>query len=654
MPDDYSTAEDVVRQRSALARPDAPEGELREARVVLLGGERWAARLRESLLASRRRMGWRLEVATDLAAVERCLAEAPHSVLVVAPGRWQECRDWLLATDGPARPVLVAIVEGHQTPTADDSTLADEWLPSSEATPRRLGGICERLLEIVELRAEVERWRRRFRDLYDRSLAGLYRIDGTGVVVEANETLARLLGYDSRHAVIGLRLREFLGREELARPLSRDGKGSRPFWSRRVCLERRDGTRLWGLMNDQRLGSAEVPIFEGSLIEATREHDLALELLQQEALYVEIFGAMTEPTLLLDEHGVVLACNHRAERLLDRRALELVGRSIQEGVSELLSLEGDRLALEESPLLSAARDQGAEEAPLGVRRIDGKTLWLMVRSRRIPSPKGSASGQFLVSMVDRTDLRELSQRAQRAEVESLLTQGLVHDVRNLLTAVRAAASFLELESEDAREVREYAEQIDRVAASANVLLTRALGAKRERTSSPIEVDRLIAELTPILRRAVRNRKLTIVTGAPGQRIVGDRVELEQVLFNLLANAREALEEDGRVTLRTLVLEPEEQPPLLRIEIEDEGCGMTEEVRRHAFEPLFSSRRESGGSGLGLFNVALIARDMGGKITLDSEVGRGTIARLDLPLLDLASSERPPLAGSGPANEPELG
>jgi hypothetical protein len=61
-------------------------------------------------------------------------------------------------------------------------------------------------------------------------------------------------------------------------------------------------------MSDQRLAASQAPLFEGSLIEATREHDLAIELLQQEALYVEIFGAMTEPTLLLDERGVVHDC----------------------------------------------------------------------------------------------------------------------------------------------------------------------------------------------------------------------------------------------------------------------------------------------------------------------------------------------------------
>jgi len=638
MPDDYSTAELAVRLRRRTEH-----GELREGRVVVLdGGGRWCDRVRDALNGHRDEdaIRWKVEVARDLAAVESRTAEMGPTVVLAAPGWLRALTDWRLAANGgPARPPVVAILDGDERECDRDlARHADDWLSSSEATPERLRAVCLRLYEVVELRAEVERWRRRFRDLYDRSLAGLYRVDGSGAVVEANETFARMLGYDSRHSLLGLRLEEFVDGEGAPRPLRRDGRGGRPFWSRRVCLKRRDGSRLWGLMSDQRLAASQAPLFEGSLIEATREHDLAIELLQQEALYVEIFGAMTEPTLLLDERGVVLACNHRAERLLERSAIELVGRSIAEGVSELLSLDGGRLGLEESPLLSGARDEGAEEAPLGLRRLDGKTLWLMVRSRRIPSPKGAAKAQFLVSMVDRTDLRELSQRAQRAEVESLLTQGLVHDVRNLLTAVRAAASFLEVESEDAQGVRDYAEQIDRVAASANVLLTRALQSRRERETAPIDVDGMLAELTPILRRAIRNRRLTISTAAPGGQVVGDRIELEQILFNLLSNAREAVQVDGRVALRTLVVDHDESHGrVLRIEVEDEGCGMSEEVRRRAFEPLFSGRRECGGSGLGLFNVALIARDMGGWVTIDSEVGRGTVVRLDLPLLEPPSS-----------------
>jgi PAS domain S-box-containing protein len=635
MPDDPATIEQGIRRRERAGTPEA-----RVARAIVLeAGSRWSDRLRAALSSAHPSGGsdvaaarWSVETVSSVPAAAERLAAATGGVLLVASGDWTEggATELRRAENGAtARVVWIGEREAGSAWPAE----ADAWLPAADATPERLRAICEQQLEILELRRELEQWRERFRDLYDRSLAGLYRIDGSGLVIEANETFARLLGYDSRSALLGVRLEEFVDRETEARPLRRDGQGSRPFWSRRVCLERRDGSRLWGLMNDQRLGSA-AGVFEGSLIEATREHDLALELLQQEALYVEIFGAMTEPTLLLDEAGVVLACNHRAERLLDRRALELVGRSIEEGFLELVTLDGERLGLEESPLLSVLPD-GAEEAPLGVKRHDGRILWLMVRSRRIPSPRGNQRGQFLVSMVDRTDLRELSRRAQRAEVESLLTQGLVHDVRNLLTAVRAAANFLELESEDAAEVRGYAEQIDRVASSANVLLTRALEVTRNRETTAVDVDLLITDLSPMLRRAARDRRLTVRTGAPGRRVKGDRVELEQILFNLLSNAREALEDDGRVILRTFVVEQEGQVPTLRIEVEDEGCGMTEEVRRRAFEPLFTSRRDRGGGGLGLFNVALITREMGGRISFESEVGKGTIARLDLPILEAA-------------------
>jgi PAS domain S-box-containing protein len=607
--------------------------------VVLEGGDDWSARLREALSggpANGTGVRWEIESATCAAEALERLGDRGATVWVVAPDRvpeWRQVADALAGLEADAGAVFLTDV----SPLTLRTTETGDWLPADEATPSRLRASCERQRELLELRAEVARWRRRFRDLYDRSLTGLYRIDGTGTVIEANETFAGLLGFASREEVLGHRLEEFVDREADSRPLRRESGGRRPFWSRRVCLRRRDGSCLWGLMNDQRLGP-DVDLFEGSLIEATREHDLTVELLRQEALYVEIFGAMTEPTLLLDEQGVVLACNNRAEVLLGRPALDLVGRSVEEGVTELLSADGERLPLSQTPLLPPPGEVGAEEALLGARCHDGRALWLMVRSRRIPAPGAGAGAQILVSLVDRTELRELSLRVQRAEVEGLLTQGLVHDVRNLLTAVRAAAGFLEIQPDDVQTVTSYAGQIDRVAERANVLLTRALAhaRRREREEEEVVVDEHIASIAPVLRKVVGDRRLCLQPGAPGGVVRGDSIELEQVLVNLLANARDAIDGDGQVTLRTLLpAAPEVAGSILRLEIADDGCGMTDEVRERAFEPLFTSKRSRGGTGLGLFNVAVITRGMGGSVALESEAGKGTVVRIDLPLARLA-------------------
>ncbi|HVS14167.1 MAG TPA: ATP-binding protein [Thermoanaerobaculia bacterium] len=605
--------------------------------MVLEGASEWSTRLQRALrpgTAPGADRHW--EVATIASAEDAAglAAERGLAVWVVAPDRLAEWRSVTDALAGLESEVgVIALGDGASCPDAPWAGEASEWLAPDAATPDRLRAVCERQRELIELRSEVDRWRRRFRDLYDRSLTGLYRIDGTGTVIEANETFASLLGFERREDVLGSRLEEFVDREEEPRSLRRDAGGRRPFWSRRVCLRRRDGSRLWGLMSDKRL-HRDADVFEGSLIEATREHDLTIELLRQEALYVEIFGAMTEPTLLLDETGVVLACNNRAEALLGRPALELVGRSLEESVVELLSADGDRVPLTATPLLPEPGEVGAEESLLGMGCQDGRTLWLMVRSRRIPAPGPGAGAQILVSMVDRTELRELSQRAQRAEVEGLLTQGLVHDVRNLLTAVRAAAGFLELQPADPEEVASYAGQIDRVADRANKLLTRALAhaQRQQREEEDVAVDDLITSIAPVLRKVLGDKRLRLQTGAPGGVVRGDCIELEQVLVNLLANARDAIESEGEVTLRTLVVPGTEAGgPVLRLEVEDDGCGMTEEVRERAFEPLFTSKRSCGGTGLGLFNVALITRSMRGTVALESESGRGTLARIDLPL-----------------------
>lgn len=254
-------------------------------------------------------------------------------------------------------------------------------------------------------------------------------------------------------------------------------------------------------------------------------------------------------------------------------------------------------------------------------------------------------------------LREDLQQAQKMESLGRLAGGIAHDFNNILTAILGHAEMLKLEiqagSPLAEDIGGILDATDRARRLTQQLLS--FSRKQPFSPSPCDMSQIVRDSVKLLKRLVgENILLSVYVAEDELPVFVDPMQIEQVLINLVANARDALEgrNNPRITLVAERRHLEESRKLkgaeLRagdyatIEVTDNGIGMSSEVASQAFEPYFTTKLMGKGSGLGLAIVASVATTLSGAVELQTAVSKGTSITLWIPLLDsrAATLERP--------------
>jgi two-component system cell cycle sensor histidine kinase/response regulator CckA len=294
----------------------------------------------------------------------------------------------------------------------------------------------------------------------------------------------------------------------------------------------------------------------------------------------------------------------------------------------------------------AARLRLADLAP--DRRAD-------IGCRPIHEKDGTISGLLLHITDITTQVRLEAQLARSQELENVghLVGGVAHDFNNLLTAILGAVELAQerdLAPATLVELEHIRRSAERGAALVHNLL--ALGRQQYLQTEPLDVNAALqgfaAGIRPILGKDVI---LDLALEQPGRRVRADPGQLDRVLTNLAMNARHAMPDGGRLTLRSghatlyrhQVHGRETIAPgrYVTISVEDTGIGIPPELQGRIFDPFFTTRRAQGGSGLGLASALGIVRQTGGFLTVASEVGRGTAFRIYLPREEATAPEADP-------------
>ena len=247
---------------------------------------------------------------------------------------------------------------------------------------------------------------------------------------------------------------------------------------------------------------------------------------------------------------------------------------------------------------------------------------------------------------DRVRLEDQLRQAQKMEAIGRLAGGIAHDFNNLLTAIRGNA---ELMSHRVRKDPAMAAEVDEIlhAADRAASLTRQLLAfSRKQVLQPVQLDinEVIDAVARMARRLIgTDVQLKLHLNNAVAKVLGDPAQIEQVLLNLIVNARDAMPNGGMITVQTANVQldalapPVSQAgiapgPFVMLAVSDNGIGMDQATQARIFEPFFTTKETGRGTGLGLSTVYGIIRQTGGAITVTSERGKGASFRVYLPAL----------------------
>ncbi len=288
----------------------------------------------------------------------------------------------------------------------------------------------------------------------------------------------------------------------------------------------------------------------------------------------------------------------------------------------------------------------------------------------------------LVPSVQRA-LRELDDRAERKRAEEALRQsekqfrqsqkmeavgrlagGIAHDFNNLLTIIMGYSQVLLTELGPQHPLRGKIEETLKAGERAATLIRQLLTFSRKQSLDPkiLSLNTAVTSLESLLRRLIgEDIQLVSKLDPTNGRLRADQAQLEQVLVNLVVNARDAMPKGGTLTIETAQVELTRSPvyhltplppgPYVRLAVSDTGCGMDRMTQSHIFEPFFTTKGEGKGSGLGLSTVFGIVTQSGGAIDVTSRVGHGTRFDLYFPSVESAILTTAP---TQPLGQPQRG
>jgi PAS domain S-box-containing protein len=457
---------------------------------------------------------------------------------------------------------------------------------------------------------------------------------------------------------------------------------------------RKDGKLTW---TEQRLvrlfgPAGELVAVEGIVRDVTRRKAVEEALRESEEQMRNVLASMSDALFVLRPDGTLRTVNREAERLLGRGQSKLAGRPFAElfrvpadgrtdGLAAFLAGETvtdlalDLVASESDPVpvaLNGAamrRPDGTLLGLVGVARDMTETRRLVAQAAEAASAERERAGELEAAM---NRLREAQERLlQSSRLASLgqFAAGMAHDFNNLLTPIIAFSELAAGTAGTGVPVSGWLDEVTSAARRAAGLINQLLAFAQRQTLELriLDLDQTLASLAPMLRMVAGDHVRLEQAPSPGaSRIRVDRSQLEQLLVNLVANARDAMPHGGTVALAvdSVDLAPGGGPPgpdvppgrYVRLTVRDTGVGIPADVLPRIFDPFFTTKDVGRGTGLGLATCHGIVVQSGGAISVASQTGRGATrlvrppgARVprDAPAVGAGVASRPAHAERGP-------
>ncbi len=488
------------------------------------------------------------------------------------------------------------------------------------------------------LRESEERYRR----IVETTNEGILTTDVHSNITFCNRRIGEMFGY-SAEEILGRPLVEFLPEANRARATlrlarSRDGVSEES----EVGLQRKDGSELWALL---KTGPIRAP--EGNWVgtlamitDRTRHRQAEEDLRKSDEQYRQIVEATTDGIIKIDSAALIVFANRRFADLLGYQPRELIGVSVFAFMSAAAKLIA-------AGSFQARRRGVKDEVDTTFRHRDGTDVAVNIAG----TPLFDGEGQYVGSLgvvrdfTERNKLQAQLMVSDRMASVGTLAAGVAHEINNPLAAVIAnldyiAGSLARMVGGDAEEVqgplddaREAAERVRFIVRDLKVFSRSPTDEPR----GPVDVEAIMESSMRMGWNEIRHRaRLVKLYGrVPG--VEANEARLGQVFLNLIVNAAQALPE-GRVEDNQIRVCTRLEGERVIIEVGDNGAGIPPEIIGRIFDAFFTTKAVGVGTGLGLAICQRIVTDMGGELTVKSELGKGTTFRVALPVAREEHSE----------------
>jgi two-component system cell cycle sensor histidine kinase/response regulator CckA len=487
----------------------------------------------------------------------------------------------------------------------------------------------------------------RYRELSESTHDLICEHDLEGRILEVNSAAARALGY-SREQLEGMNLRDLFGEEGAGAfqgyvaAIVRDGVAEGQMVLRTAGGE----VRLWHYQNTLRTTGLEAPRVRGLARDVTERELAVRNLRRSEQHFRSIIENVSDMIAIFTPAGIVDYYSPSVVRILGYSGEELSGHHF----SAFIHPEDQPRAA----AFFAAQLEGAEpgaEIELRLRHRRGTWRWVsIVGTTRLHHGRVASVIFNGRDVTDRRLLKAQLEQANRVNSLGRLAATVAHEFNNVLMGMQPFSELLQRPDVAPPMVAKAARYIAGSIARGKRVALDILRFTRpaQPTLQPVDLGVWWNHLLPELQGAIGNNIRFTWRGQPGLTAMADAEQLSQVLTNIVSNARDAMPSGGALEVR--MRRPHEGETFsfgvvpnprgfVQISIEDNGCGMSDDVVRHAFDPLFTTK-ENGGTGLGLAVAHQVAARHGGAVFLESAPGAGTTFHLFLPIAERVPAPAP--------------
>ena len=487
-----------------------------------------------------------------------------------------------------------------------------------------------------------------FRLVFESADIGISIVDRQGNFLDVNPATVRILGY-SRAEMRKMGFARITHPADLEKCLNwfhdlMAGKIESYRLDKRFL--HRDGRVIWAhVIASYEKSVVGPPLFAIGLLEDVTQQKETLGALQRsEARYRLLAENISDVIWTRDLSGKIAYISSSIQKFTGIKAEEAVGISILTPSSEesYQTKIAEQLELEKLGTMDPSRSWTVEVEML---RKDGSTFWAECKMTFLRDSRGCPIGTLGVTrdISERKHLEKQLVQAQRLEAVARLAGGVAHDFNNFLMAIMGYSEVISINLPTDDPLQQYARDIMSAAEQTSSVTRQLLAFSRRQLFQPqiLDLNHSVQEMERMLRRLIREDiELEIVLEPDSGNVRVDLGQIEQVIMNLVINAKDALPMGGKIQIRTERVYLDEAFAkvhsdikaglYMQLTVADNGTGMDAETLDHIFEPFFSTKERERGTGLGLATVYGIVKQSGGHITVSSQVGKGSIFSIYLP------------------------